>query len=133
MSPPPSKAILRTHSSHVPPPPVDPAPWLERTEALVDRYRKQLSAAGAAAADPGLGYIWIAADHVFEAQGRAADFSLLDVALLMEDCAWLTAGKAAQLVTAVSAFYRFLGAERLIDPGRAAVIQAELARYLPKR
>jgi hypothetical protein len=114
-------------------PPVDPASWLERTEALVDRYRKQLSAAGAPPADPGLGFIWIAADHIFEAKGSAADFALLDVPLLMEDCAWLVTGKAAQFIAAVSAFYAFLGDARLIDPARALSIRTELARYLPKR
>jgi hypothetical protein len=131
MPAPPSKAFSRT----TPPkgPPVDPASWLERTEGLVDRYRKQLNADGVPPADPGLGFIWIAADHVFEAKGSAADFALLDVPLLMEDCAWLVTGKAAQFVAAVSAFYAFLGEARLIDPARAVAIRTELARYLPKR
>lgn len=133
MSSSPSKPAPRIQPRNDRPPPVDPGPWLERTEGLVDRYRKQLSADGVPLGDPGLGFIWIAADHVFEAQGLAADFALLDVPLLMEDCAWLVTGKTVQFVTAVAAFYAFLGDARLIDPGRAVAIQAELARYLPRR
>ena len=131
MSAPPPKAFPRTSPNK--PPPVDPASWLERSEGLVDRYRKQLAADGAPSGDPGLGFIWIAADHVFEAQGLAADFALLNVPQLMEDCAWLMTGKTVKFVTAVSAFYAFLGSARLVEPGRAATIQAELARYLPQR
>jgi hypothetical protein len=117
------------------PKPADPASWLERTEGLVDRYREQLHAAGGprASADPGLGYIWIAADHIFEACGLSADFALLDVPELMRDCAWLVTGKLVPFVAALTAFYAFLGEARLIDPVRAVEIQAELARMLPQR
>jgi hypothetical protein len=131
MSAPPPKHFSRTHSGSSRP--VDPASWLEQTESLVDRYRRQLNATAGPRADPGLGYIWIAADHIFEAKGHAADFALLDVPVLMEDCAWLSAGKAQQFVTALSAFYVFLAEARLIDPGRALSIQAELARVRPER
>jgi hypothetical protein len=112
--------------------PVNPADWLEQTEQLVDRYRKQLNATAGAAADPGLGYIWIAADHIFESQGRAADFALLDVAGLLEDCAWLVTGKTAQFANALAAFYAFLAEARLIDPARASSIRADLARVLER-
>jgi hypothetical protein len=113
--------------------PANPAVWLEQTEGLVDRYRQQLQATSGPNADPGLGYIWIAADHIFEARGLAADFALLDVPELMRDCAWLVTGKLVPFVAALTAFYAFLGDERLIDPWRAVAIQAELARTLPHR
>jgi hypothetical protein len=129
MSAPPPKHFSRTHVGTSRP--VDPASWLEQTENLVDRYRERLNATAGPGADPGLGYIWIAADHIFEARGRAADFALLDVPVLMEDCAWLATGKTRHFVTALSAFYAFLADARLIDPGRAVSIQAELARALP--
>lgn len=131
MSAPPPKHFSRTHSGSSRP--VDPASWLEHTENLVDRYRRQLNATAGPGADPGLGYVWIAADHIFEAKGHAADFALLDVPLLMEDCAWLSTGKTQQFVTALSAFYAFLAEARLIDPSRALSIQAELARVRPQR
>jgi hypothetical protein len=123
----------RRHDSPRTPKPADPASWLERTEGLVDRYRQQLHAAGgpSAGADPGLGYIWIAADHIFEARGLGADFALLDVPELMRDCAWLVTGKLVPFVAALTAFYAFLGEAGLIDPARAVAIQAELARMLP--
>jgi hypothetical protein len=113
--------------------PANPAVWLEQTEGLVDRYRQQLLATAGPNADPGLGYIWIAADHIFESRGLAADFALLDVPELMRDCAWLVTGKLVPFVAALTAFYAFLGDSRLIDPWRAVAIQAELARTLPHR
>ncbi len=115
--------------------PANPAAWLEQTEGLVDRYRQQLQATAGPNADPGVGYIWIAADHIFESRGLAADFALLDVPELMRDCAWLVLvrGKLVPFVAALTAFYAFLGDSRLIDPWRAVAIQAELARTLPHR
>lgn len=110
--------------------PVNPAAWLERTEQLVDQYRQGRTHAGP---DPGLGFIWIAADHIFEHHGLAADFSLLDVPLLLEDCDWLVTGKAAQFVAALTAFYTFLGEARLIEPSRAVAIREALGASLPKR
>jgi hypothetical protein len=107
--------------------PVNPAGWLERTEQLVDQY---WSARGKAGPDPALGFIWIAADHIFENNGLAADFALLDVPLLMEDCAWLVTGKSAQFVAALTAFYTFLGEAQLVEPSRAAAIRQELAASL---
>jgi hypothetical protein len=130
--PPPPK---RRRESPLAPKPADPASWLERTEGLVDRYREQLQVTGgpSASADPGIGYIWIAADHIFERCGLGADFALLDVRELMRDCAWLVTGKLVPFVAALTAFYAFLGDARLIDPARAVAIQAELARTLPLR
>lgn len=113
--------------------PPNPAAWLEQTEGLVDRYRERLQATAGLTGDPGLGYIWIAADHIFEARGLAADFALLDVPGLMRDCAWLVTGRHVPFVAALTAFYTFLGDSRIIDPGRAVAIQAELARTLPQR
>jgi hypothetical protein len=115
-----------------PHPPVDPAPWLSRTEELVDAYRRQLPAA-ATSAEVGLGYIWIAADHIFECEGGRADFALLDVMKLMEDCHWLLAGKSVPFVGALASFYAYLGAAQVIDPGRADEIRAELLDLLDHR
>jgi hypothetical protein len=113
------------------PKPVDPAAWLERTESLVDRYRSRENAAVSSRADPGLGYIWIAADYIFESKGHEADFAFLDVPALIEDCASLMNGKTAHFVAALAAFYAFLAEAQLIDLRRAAAIQAELANVLP--
>ncbi|HKP56240.1 MAG TPA: hypothetical protein VJV78_05960 [Polyangiales bacterium] len=112
-----------------PRPPADPAPWLARTEELVDAYRLQLPGT-ATSAELGLGYIWIAADHIFECQGGCADFALLDVMKLMEDCHWLLAGKKVPFVGALASFYAYLGAARVIDPARAERIRAELLGLL---
>jgi len=112
--------------------PVDPAPWLERTEELVDAYRGQLPAVAGCAtgAELGLGYIWIAADHIFECQGARADFALLDVMKLMEDCHWLLAGKSVPFVSALASFYAYLGAAQVVDAARAEEIRAALLRLL---
>jgi hypothetical protein len=115
------------------PKPVDPAAWLERTESLVDRYRRQTTAGAGQSADSGLGYIWIAADYIFESKGHDADFALLDVPSLMEDCVVLMHGKPTQFVAALRAFYAFLAEAGLIDLHRAAAIQAQLLSALPKR
>lgn len=119
-----SRSARKSRAPDRGPPPPDPGPWLERTEALVDAYRKQLPAASSA--DFGLGYIWIAADHIFEAQGASADFALLDVAKLMEDCRWLAAGKRGRFSRAVASFYEFLGATGVIDRLRATELSAAL-------
>lgn len=131
--PPPKPRRENLPGPHMASKPANPAAWLEQTEGLVDRYREQLQATACPSADPGLGYIWIAADHIFEARGLAADFALLDVPGLMRDCAWLVTGRLVPFVAALTAFYAFLGDSRLIDPGRAITIQAELARTLPQR
>ena len=110
-------------------PPVDPAPWLERTEELVDAYRRQLPQA-ATSAELGLGYIWIAADHIFECQGTRADFALLDVMKLMEDCHWLLAGKSVPFIGALAGFYAYLGAAQVIEAARAEEIRAALLSLL---
>jgi hypothetical protein len=121
--------IPPTNPGNRPRPPANPAPWLERTEELVDAYRRQLPAA-ATSAELGLGYIWIAADHIFECQGGRADFGLLDVMKLMEDCHWLLVGKKAQFIGALASFYAYLGAAQVIDATRAREIHAELLAIL---
>lgn len=129
--PPPSRRSSRKLSPVRPP--LDPARWLERTERLVDQYRQQLPAAVAGRrTDPGVGFIWIAADHIFESHGHDADFSLLDVPLLIEDCASLMTGKTVPFLTALASFYAFLSQAQLIDPRRAATIRADLAHALER-
>ena len=110
--------------------PVDPAAWLEQTERLVDRYREQLPQVAGRRVDPGVGFIWIAADHIFELHGQSADFALLDVPLLVEDCASLMTGKTVPFLTALASFYEYLGDAQVIDSQRAAEIRSELARVL---
>jgi len=107
----------------------DPTPWLERTEALIDAYRGRLHA-HAPGVDPGLAYLWLAADHLFERHGGHADFALLDVARLLEPAAGLAGNKRVQLLLALTTFYGFLGESRSIAPERAAAIRGDLAEAL---
>jgi hypothetical protein len=120
---------IETRTRRVTPAFHDPTPWLERTEALIDSYRGRLHA-HAPGVDPGLTYLWLAADHLFERHGGHADFALLDVARLLEPAAGLAANKRVQLLLALTTFYGFLGDSRAIAPERAAAIRVDLAEAL---
>jgi hypothetical protein len=109
----------------------DPAPWLERTEQLIEAFRGRLHAT-APKADPGVAYLWLAADHLFERHGGHADFALLEVDRLLEPTQGqqMAANKRVQLLLALTTFYAFLGESRSIPAECAAAIRADVAEAL---
>jgi hypothetical protein len=102
------------------------AAWLDYTERLLAAFERSLPAQSGGPRE--LGFVLLAADHVWDQQPEQADFAQLDVRGLVTRCHPLLcgAGVAASCATTLATFYAFLASIDEIDVGVAAAISAQL-------
>lgn len=98
--------------------------WVARTEALLQNFEE----AAPEHRSPALGFVVIAADHLWAQHRAEADFGLLDTQAFTEACWQLINSEEAlrNFVSTLSAFYEFLGARGLIHPRAAQLVTDEL-------